>query len=167
MKKLTREFIRKEDSPDYEPEIWQPSWRCFCCHDTGEVNSHLARLVIDGYELGKDKIPRCQNPGCTAGRHLDSSTFQGIIDYRFDAVTCQELDSIERNNWRHTVECKRQQILEKVAQLSKKKSLRKCERTPDEEMSVQQKHAAVLDGWGVEAQSDEEREWLASRQCQE
>jgi hypothetical protein len=90
-----------------------------------------------------------------------------MIDYRFDAVTCQELDSIERENWRHTVESKRQQILEKVAQLSKKKSLRKCERTPDEEMSVQQKHAAVLDGWGVEAQSDEEREWLASRQCQE
>jgi hypothetical protein len=157
MKKLTREFIRKEDSPDYEPEIWQPSWCCFCCHDTGEVNSHLARLVIDGYELGKDKIPRCQNPGCTAGEHLDSSTLKSMIDYRFDAVTCQELDSIERENWRHAVESKRQQILEKVAQLSQKKSLRKRDRSPEEDMSAQQKHVAVLDGWGLEAQSNEER----------
>jgi hypothetical protein len=167
MKKLPRKFIRKEDSGDYEPEIWQPSWRCFCCHDTGEVNSHLARLVIDGYELGKDKIPRCQNPGCTAGGQLDSPTLNDVIDYRIEAVTCQELDSIERGNWQHTVKSKQQQILEKVAQLSQKKSLRKGDRTPDEEMSAQQKHAAVLDGWGLEAQSNEEREQFASRGYQE
>ncbi len=167
MKKLAREFIRKEDSPDHEPEIWQPSWRCFCCHDTGQVNPHLARLVIDGYELGKDKIPRCQNPGCTAGQQLDLPTLKGMIDYRFDAVTCQELDSLERKNWRQSAELKQQQILEKIKQLSQKKSLRQRDRTPDEEMSAQQKHAAVLDGWGVEAQSDEERKWLASRRCQE
>jgi hypothetical protein len=80
-----------------------------------------------------------------------------MIDYRFDAVTCQELDSIERENWRHAVESKRQQILEKVAQLSQKKSLRKRDRSPEEDMSAQQKHVAVLDGWGLEAQSNEER----------
>lgn len=31
------------------------------------------------------------------------------------------------------------------------------------EMEAQQRHAAVLDGWGLEAQNDSERKWLASR----
>lgn len=163
MKKLPREFIRKEDNPDYEPEIWQPSWRCFCCHDTGEVYPHLARFVIAGYELGKDKIPRCQNPGCTAGGHLDSSTLNGMIDYRFTAVICQELDAIHREDWRQTTQMKAALVAQKVALLARAKSLRERDRTPDEEMSARQKHAAVLAGWGLEAQNDSEREWLASR----
>jgi hypothetical protein len=167
MNKLPRSFVRPEDNPNYEPEIWQPSWHCFCCHDTGEVKSHLARLVIDGYEIGKDKIPRCQNPGCTAGNYLDSPIFKGVIDYRFDAAICQELDSIEREDWRRTTKLKRQRILDSVEKLSQKMSLRKHKRTSEEEINTKQKHAAVLAGWGLEAQNDAEREWLASRRCEE
>lgn len=157
MKKLPREFIRKQDNPDYTPEIWQPSWRCFCCRDTGEVNPHLARLVIDGYKQGKDKIPRCQNPGCTAGGHLDFPTLKGMIDYRFTPAMCQELDAVHREDWRHTTQIKAVAIAQKVALLATSKSLRKRTRTPDEEMNARQKHAAVLAGWGLEVHNDLER----------
>ncbi len=164
MKKLSRQFVRKEDDPTYETEIWQPSWRCFCCHDTGEVNPHLARLVIDGYETGKDKIPRCQNFGCRAGDYLDSATYEGMIDYRFSGEICQELDAIHREDWRKTTQLKAALIEQKVTVMAKAKSLRMCDRTPSEQMSASQKHAAVMAGWGLEAQNDQEREWLASRQ---
>ena len=159
--KLPREIIRYEDEPDYEPEIWQPRWHCFCCHDTGEVNPHLAKLVIEDYELGKDKIPRCQNLGCRAGEHLDS--LQGMIDYRFSSAICQELDAIHREEWRQTTQTKAALVSASISALAQQKSLRKRDRTSTEEMEASQKHAAVLDGWGVEAQNESEIEWLASR----
>jgi len=159
---LPRKFIRKEDEPDYQPEIWQPSWNCFCCHDTGKVNSHLAKLVIEGYDPNKDKIPRCQNPGCHAGDNLDSLG-SNVVDYRFTAAICQQLDSIHREDWRQTTQTKAALIQKKIAELAQKKSMRKRDRTPAEEMEAQQRHAAVLDGWGLEAQNDSERKWLASR----
>jgi len=34
---------------------------------------------------------------------------------------------------------------------------------PLSEMEAQQRHAAVLDGWGLQAQNDSERKWLESR----
>jgi hypothetical protein len=142
MKKLPRQFIRQEDNSDYEPEIWQPSWHCFCCHDTGEVNPHLARLVIDGYEQGKDKIPRCQNPGCSAGNHLDS--LNGMIDYRFSAAICQELDAIHREDWRQTTQIKASLITQKISDVAKSRSLRKRDRTPEEERVAGQNHQENL-----------------------
>jgi hypothetical protein len=142
--KLPRQFVRREDKPGYQPEIWQPSWRCFCCHDTGTVNQHLAKLVIEEYNPNKDKIPRCQNPGCTAGENLDFLSSQ-VVDYRFTAAICQHLDSIHREDWRQSTQTKAALIQEKIAQLAQQKSLRKRDRTPTEEMEAQQKHAAVLD----------------------
>ena len=142
--KLPRQFVRREDKPGYQPEIWQPSWRCFCCHDTGTVNQHLAKLVIEEYNPNKDKIPRCQNPGCTAGENLDFLGSQ-VVDYRFTAAICQHLDSIHREDWRQSTQTKAALIQKKIAQLAQQKSLRKRDRTPTEEMEAQQKHAAVLD----------------------
>jgi len=142
--KLPRQFVRREDKPGYQPEIWQPSWRCFCCHDTGTVNQHLAKLVIEEYNPNKDKIPRCQNPGCKAGENLDFLSSQ-VVDYRFTAAICQHLDSIHREDWRQSTQTKAALIQEKIAQLAQQKSLRKRDRTPTEEMEAQQKHAAVLD----------------------
>ncbi|MBE9129644.1 MULTISPECIES: hypothetical protein [unclassified Coleofasciculus] len=164
--KLPRQFVRLEDSPDYEREIWQPSWRCFCCRDKGEVAPHLASLVVERYELGKDKIPRCQNPGCNAGENLDSLG-KSMVDYRFTAAICQQLDVIHREDWRQTTQLKAACIAQKTAALAQQKSLRKCvseagrisvHRTPTEEMEAQQKHAAVLAGWGLEAHNDDERD---------
>ena len=147
MKKLTRKFIRQEDDPDYDSEVWQPSWHCFCCHDTGEVHPHLAKLIIDRYELGKDKIPRCQNPGCIAGGHLDSSTLKEMIDYRFTPDICQELDTFHREDWQQTRRIQATLIAQKVAWLAKSKSLRQADRTLDEEINTRQKHAMAIAAW--------------------
>jgi hypothetical protein len=143
MKKLPREIIRREDQPGYEERaIWQPSWQCFCCHDTGEVNQHLVRLVIDGYSQSKDKIPRCQNPGCSAGERLDS--LNGMIDYRFNAAICQELDEIHREDWRQTTQNKAALIAQKISEVAKSKSLRKRDRTKEEEQVALRKHQENL-----------------------
>jgi hypothetical protein len=150
MKKLSRSPMRPEHEPGTLVEIWQPSWKCFCCHDSGIVVSHLARIAIEGFDFNRDKLPRCQNQGCEEGSHWDGDSVTHCVDYRLTPAICQELDSIERSNWRRTTEFKQKQILEHVAQLSQKKSLRHRERTPEEEMSARQKHAAVVAGWGFE-----------------
>ena len=59
---LSRETTRPEEQK--EKEIWQPSWKCFCCQDTGIVNPHLVRLVIPDYSYNHDRLPICQAPGC-------------------------------------------------------------------------------------------------------
>jgi hypothetical protein len=142
--KLPRQFVRREDEPGYQSETWQPSWNCFCCHDSGKVNPHLAKLVIDEYDPNKDKIPRCQNPGCKAGENLDSLGSK-VVDYRFTAAICQHLDSIHREDWRQTTQTKAALIQEKIAQLAQKKSMSKRDRTPEEEAEIQEKYAAIVD----------------------
>ncbi len=96
--------------PDKEPgaevEIWQPDWNCFCCHDSGIVHHYLAALVIDGYDFNLDKLPRCHNPGCTSGSHYDGEVLAPSVDYRLTAEICQELDAIERKNWRDYLKCR-------------------------------------------------------------
>ena len=134
---------------------------------SGIVVSHLAAIVIERFDANRDKLPRCQNPGCDVGSHWDRDSVTHCVDYRLTPAICQELDSIEREDWRRTTELKQQQILEKVtekvAQLSRQKSLRHRVRTLDEEISARDKNAAVVAGWGLEAQNDSEREWLTSR----
>ena len=96
IKKLPRNPMRREDEPGYEKQIWQPNWRCYCCHDTGIITPYLATLVIDGYNPKHDKLPRCINPGCEAGSEWDSCALENCIDYRVDAKICQKLDALER-----------------------------------------------------------------------
>lgn len=160
--KLPRQFVRKEDEPGYQPETWHPEWHCFCCHDTGEVNSHLAKLVIEEYDPNKDKIPRCQNPGCTAGKSLD---FLGskVVDYRFTAAICQHLDSIHREDWRQTTETKAALIQEKIDQLAQKKSMKKCDRNPTEAIEAQLQQAAMVAEFCRMAKNNSEIEPLAPR----
>lgn len=167
MKKLPRNPMCPKKETGTEVEIWQPSWKCFCCHDSGIVVSHLAAMVIEEFDFKRDKPPRCQNPGCNSGSHWDGDSITQCVDYRLTPAICQELDSIEREDWRRTTELKQKRILEHMAQLSQKMNLRKRERTSEEEMNTRQKHAAVMAGWGLEAQNDAEREWLASRRCEE
>jgi hypothetical protein len=141
--KLTREIIRREDQPDYEPEIWQPSWHCFCCHDTGTVNQHLAKLVVENYKLETDKIPRCQNPGCHAGETLDSLE-SDMVDYRFTSAICQKLDIIHREDWRQTTQIKAALITQKISEVAKSKSLRQRDRSPEEEQVASRRHQENL-----------------------
>ena len=142
MKKLPRETMRPEKEPGADPEIWQPDWNCFCCHDTGIVHHYLVTLVIDGYDSNRDKLPRCHNRGCDAGSHYDGHTLAGSVDYRLTNDICQELDAIERENWRDYVQKKRQKLKIDLSTIGK--NLRQRSRTPTEEMEARQKHQAVL-----------------------
>lgn len=136
IEKLPRLPMRREDEPDYEKQIWQPSWRCYCCHDTGIITSHLATLVINGYNPKHDKLPRCINPGCDAGSEWDSCALENCIDYRLDAKICQKLDALERESWRQAVEFRRSQI----ANVAQKFNLRMRDRSRQEEMEAQRRH---------------------------
>ena len=125
-----------------DPQIWQPTWKCFCCHDSGLVYNGLAALVIDGYDSSHDKLPRCQNDGCTAGSHYDGPTLTASVDYRLTPDICAALDRIERDNWRSYVQKKRQKLKIDLSTIGK--NLRGRSRTSTEEMEAIQKHQAVI-----------------------
>lgn len=158
---LPRQIVRKEDAPGYEREIWQPSWKCFCCHDWGYVQPHLVALVIPGYKFAIDTIAVCQNPDCLAADFGEA--IEKILDYRFNAAICQNLEAIEKENWRETLKKQHQKIEENIRKLAQSKSLRKRERNSTEEMAANQRHAAARDGWGSEAQNEDEQKWIADR----
>jgi hypothetical protein len=72
-----RPELQNEDA-----EIWQPSWKCFCCQDRGIVQSHLVRLVIPDYNHSRDRLPICQSSECKQGSkwlHLDSANIKKLL----------------------------------------------------------------------------------------
>lgn len=144
--KLPRMPMRSESEPGYEKEAWRPTWQCFCCYDTGFVVSHLAAMVIEGFNLNKDKLPICQNPNCDVrlGQTLLNSN---CLDWRLDQAICLELDRQERDvwdSWRQEQYELRQKALGIVEGFAKSHSLRCRGRTPTEEMEARQKHSCVL-----------------------
>ena len=143
-KKLPRQPMRREDDPNYEPEIWQPDWQCFCCQDTGFA-IHAAKMFIDGYNEDKDKLPVCQNRGCEAGIKFGQvPDLQDSLDWRLDASMCAEADQAKREEWRQWAR-KQQQTQKLEIDLSTiTKNLRDSSRTPTEQMEAQQRHQAVL-----------------------
>ncbi|MBC1195377.1 hypothetical protein H0901_08855 [Microcystis aeruginosa BLCCF158] len=82
------------------------------------------------------------NPGCYAGGHFDGEVLAPSVDYRLTADICQELDAIERENWRDYVQKKRLALKVDLSTIGK--NLRQCQRTSTEEMDARQKHQAVL-----------------------
>jgi hypothetical protein len=142
MKKLPREPMRPEREPGADPEIWQPDWKCFCCHDSGIVHHSLAALVIEGFDSKRDKLPRCHNLGCHAGSPYDEATLTGSVDYRLTPDICQELDAIERENWRDYVLHRRLALKIDLSTIGK--NLRGRSRTSSEALEARQKHQAVL-----------------------
>ena len=133
-----------EEDQKTNPTIWQPTWKCFCCQDTGEVTSALAAMVIKGYDYRRDRIPVCQAPDCTAGAALMSPALKHSVDLRITASICQELDKNNRESWHATVKNYQKQILKKVDQMSHQMNLRNCNRTPEEEQIAQRKHQENL-----------------------
>lgn len=161
IKKLTSAPVRPEKEPRAEVEIWQPDWKCFCCHDSGVVAPHLASLVIEDYNRDRDKLPRCVAPGCESGSQYDLDTLQDTIDYRIDAATCQQLDSLEREDWRKTVQAKAQRIQDAAKTLAKEKSIRVRDRSPDENRVIADRHRLVTEeDWGLVAGNSAEKKWL-------
>jgi hypothetical protein len=139
IEKLPRNPMRREDEPGYEKEIWQPHWKCFCCHDTGIIVPQLAALAIDGYDFNRDKLPRCTKTGCFAESHWDGEMLTNCVDYRISPATCFQLDAIEREGWKETARAK--QI--KIQALVEKMRLSSRSRTPSEEMEIQRRHEEI------------------------
>ncbi|MGL5925125.1 hypothetical protein [Chroococcidiopsis sp.] len=139
------QFPREPVRPDLEGvekdrELWTPRWKCFCCHDSGLVNLSLIKLVIPDYNLHRDKFVVCQNRHCEAGadyRHDPN------YDQRFTVGICMELDKRNREDWHRTVESHFKTIQNRVADASRKVSLRKCDRTSDEELVAIGRHESA------------------------
>ena len=152
MKKLPRNPMHPEKESDAEVEIWQPTWKCFCCHDSGIVVSHLAATVIEGFNSNRDKLPRCQNPGCKSGSHWDSDNITHCVDYRLTSGICLQLDAAEREAWRETLLMQRQHLKarlnelkeqeQKLAQKMKMPGVR--DRTEDDNREVAIRHEEIL-----------------------
>ena len=140
---LTR---REEDEPGFEKESWKPTWKCYCCHDTGFVLDRLASLVIDGYDSEKSKIPRCNATSCGAevGLYLEES---GTLDLRLTSQICDRLNEMEKESWsdyrwkKHQL---RKEALGLVEDLAEKKSMRTVRRSSEEEKEAKERHWRVV-----------------------
>ena len=138
---LPRDSIQfsQEVGPDGK-EMWKPSWRCFCCHDTGKIEPTLVRLVIPDYDDNKDKIPICQN--CNAGSNW--MHLQAMIDTRIDFKVCRRLDQFERENWKQTRQAWFERAKERVEsatrELSQKANMRLRDRNQQEEQIAKYQH---------------------------
>ncbi|NEU77658.1 hypothetical protein [Nostoc sp. UIC 10630] len=143
---LPREPIRNEDQPGYEKQIWSPSWKCFCCQDTGRIHPHLVKLIIRDYDFDCDRIPICQNSKCKFGvnwLHLGSAN----IDMRLNAAICQELDRFSREDWKRTTQQQfekyRKRIESSFTQIAQSHSFALSHRTSNHEREVQQRKAEI------------------------
>jgi hypothetical protein len=126
-----------------DKEIWQPNWKCFCCHDTGRIYPTLVRLIIADYDYDKDKIPVCQN--CNAGSNL--MHLQSMIDTRIDFKVCRHLDKFERDNWKRTTQQQFEIVKKRVDlvtnEIAQSHSLTKNNRTPNDDREVAQRKAEI------------------------
>lgn len=134
-------FARHPAQPEKESEdaeIWFPSWKCFCCHDSGLVSPPLVRLVIPDYDNLRDRPPVCQR--CPLG---DSRINPDIHDLRFTRKICDRLDRFERHDWTETVKTKQKRIVE-LKQLADKLAMPGSrDRTPNDNREVQQRKQEV------------------------
>lgn len=154
MKKLPRLPMRPDEEDPQDLEVWQPSWKCFCCADTGIITPHLAAMAIEGYDRDKDKLPRCVAPGCRADCAFDTEQLDNCIDYRVAASTCQELDVIARADWKTTVKSNQARAVE-IKQLADKMKMPGCrDRTAEDDRQVQQRKQEV--------EAIDHEEWLAA-----
>ncbi len=141
---LPRQPIRPEVETE-DAVIWQPSWKCFCCQDTGIVNFHLARLVVPDYDYNRDRLPICQSPECKKGSrwlHLGSAN----LDMRFTSAICQQLDMHERTVWRLTVERKAidmRSLANKMTMPKVEYRDGRKERNPNDEREIRQRKAEI------------------------
>ena len=141
--RLERLLLRPES--EVEPlQVWRPTWRCFCCQDTGYVTDSLIRLVIPDYNADKDRSVACQN--CERV-YVYAQLVLDSLDWRFTPDTCEKLDRIYRDDWARTLKRKhelRKQALGVVDELAERKSIRLRRRTPEEEMEVRRRHEEVI-----------------------
>ena len=87
--------IRPDKAPRIDENVFFPPWQCFCYHDSGLVDPRLTKLVIQEYDYSRDKRAICQR--CEVGIRYDG--YCDNYDQRFSKQVCNELDTIERQEW--------------------------------------------------------------------
>ena len=125
-----REPIRDRRSMAIDAEFWQPKWKCFCCEDTGFVSPRLVERIIPGYNPDEDRVPICHR--CDAADWAVNSPIEMslTLDWRFDKPLCQQLDQLNRQEWRKTAQQQQlanqpdPQVNEQIHQLSERMNLR-------------------------------------------
>lgn len=134
---LEAQPVRPEEIGD--KEIWQPSWKCFCCQDTGKVQNHLVKLVMPDYDYDRDRIPICQL--CNAGDKLYHLVEFGVIDTRFETMLCKKLDTLARDEWSQATQEQFQIAKKRVGlitdEIATAHSLTRRKRTQNDEREIQ------------------------------
>ncbi|MEA5626891.1 hypothetical protein [Nostoc sp. UHCC 0251] len=133
-----------EQTENNDKEIWQPSWHCFCCQDTGLIYRHLIELIIPDFDPNRDRIPVCQGCNKFDNYHLKE---YGVLDLRFDLYICKKLDAIARDGWKRTT----QQQFEKyknqldiaTGAIAQSHSLAVTNRTSNDDREVAQRKAEI------------------------
>ena len=138
-------ILRPETEPGYERVAWRPTWKCFCCHDTGMVQYSLLKQVIPDYGGRPHKPAKCNASLCEyeLGITLQMSN---TLDLRFDSFICDLLDKIERQCWQEWEREKlelRNKAVEKLEANELTNNLRRVKRSATENLSAQQKHREI------------------------
>lgn len=158
-----REPIRSSEKISTDRELWQPNWNCFCCEDTGFINTSLVRQVIPDYEPSTDRLPICLT--CTKAEWAMSADqrVSQTLDWRFDAALCRQLDRTNRQWWRETAREWYKQRLG-LSGLTEQMNLRQRDRTLQEQQLAEQKHRNAIVETVPKPKNaqpeDEEDDWL-------
>jgi hypothetical protein len=149
--------VRPEEETE-DKEIWQPSWKCFCCQDTGKVQPHLVRLVMPNYDYNRDRIPICQL--CNAGDKLYHLTEFGVIDPRFETLLCKKLDALAREEWKQATQGQFQITKKRVGlitdELAATHSLTKRKRTQSDDREIQIRKDNAQDYTSLASEDDDD-----------
>ena len=91
--------LRPEAQPEYQELAWQPTWNCFCCHDTGMVVERLIKQVMPRYTHARHKPVECNATNC----HIELAQLlytTHTLDRRLTDVICnRRLEAEERLMW--------------------------------------------------------------------
>ncbi len=137
--------LRDEVEPGYEKAAWKPTWKCFCCHDTGLVRDSLIKKVIKNYVSGRHKPVKCNASNCNI-QLGETFYITNTLDLRFTPKICDRLDSEERQmweEWKWQQHEKRKQSLGLVNNPNITNNLRMRQRTNYEQLDVERRHQDI------------------------
>ena len=139
-------FLRPETEPGYEKVAWRPTWKCFCCHDTGLVQYSLLRQIMPDYDDRRHKPVKCNASHCD--RELGEALYwTQTLDLRLDSSVCDEIDSIGRQYWRDWEKEQhqsRKKALKRANSDNLTGNLRSVKRSADESLEVERRHQQIV-----------------------
>lgn len=95
-----------------DKELWRPTWKCYCCNDTGLIPAphYLDELVGEDYPYAV----RCNATGCREGWAFDVG-----VDTRAPIDWCDSVDKRRRDEWRKWLSKRQQRQREAMAVIKK------------------------------------------------